>query len=84
MANSISDEEIKVAAYYLWEKEGRPEGVEFDLWVRAKNELAKKKDCKNGECSVKPASSEKEVKKVEAPKAQPSPAKNTATKSKKK
>ena len=42
MSNSISDEEIRVAAYYLWEKEGRPEGVDFDLWVRAKNELAKK------------------------------------------
>ena len=42
MSNNISDEEIRVAAYYLWEKEGRPEGVDFDLWVRAKNELAKK------------------------------------------
>lgn len=31
---------IKVAAYYIWEKEGRPDGRHLDHWNLAKTELA--------------------------------------------
>ena len=31
---------IKVAAYYIWEKEGRPHGRHLDHWNLAKAELA--------------------------------------------
>lgn len=44
---SINDEHIRVAAYYIWEKEGRPNGVDFDHWIRAQNlaaEQSKKSD----------------------------------------
>lgn len=32
-------EDIKVAAYYLWILEGRPEGEALDNWLAAKGEL---------------------------------------------
>lgn len=47
MANDLPEEYIRVAAYYLWEKEGRPEGVDFDHWIRAQAQAAEaqKKAC---------------------------------------
>lgn len=31
---------IRERAYWLWEEEGRPQGREFDHWVRARSEIA--------------------------------------------
>lgn len=30
---------IRQTAYFLWEQDGRPEGREFDYWIRAKEML---------------------------------------------
>jgi hypothetical protein len=32
---------LRVAAYYIWDREGRPEGRDTDHWERAKDELIK-------------------------------------------
>jgi hypothetical protein len=31
------EREIALAAYYIWEKEGRPQGHELDHWLRAEH-----------------------------------------------
>ena len=36
-----SIEDIRVAAYYIWEKKGRPQGCEYDCWYEAVKELDK-------------------------------------------
>jgi hypothetical protein len=36
----ISDEAIRVRAYQIWEREGRPHGRDFEHWVMAQVELA--------------------------------------------
>ena len=36
-----SIEDIRVAAYYIWEKKGRPQGCEYDCWYEAVKELNK-------------------------------------------
>lgn len=36
-----SIEDIRVAAYYIWEKKGRPQGCEYDCWFEAVKELNK-------------------------------------------
>lgn len=33
------DERIRERAYQLWEAEGKPEGQDFDLWLRARDEI---------------------------------------------
>ena len=33
------DERIRERAYQLWEAEGKPEGQDFDLWLRARDEV---------------------------------------------
>ena len=33
-------EQIRVAAYYIWEKEGRPEGKDEEIWFKACAQLA--------------------------------------------
>jgi len=35
----MDEETIKKAAYELWEKQGRPEGQDFEHWFQAENEL---------------------------------------------
>lgn len=37
-----NDDESRIseAAYHLWVKEGRPEGKDLDLWLKAQAELA--------------------------------------------
>lgn len=34
-----TDDEISVRAYYLWERDGRPHGRDFDYWLKAKEQL---------------------------------------------
>jgi len=35
---SITDA-IRESAYYLWENEGRPEGLDSEIWIRAEKDL---------------------------------------------
>lgn len=54
---NISDENIRVAAYYIWEQAGCPQGKEKECWIRACEQLfaakpAKKKAVKS---AAKPA-----------------------------
>ena len=35
---SITDA-IRESAYYLWENEGRPEGRDFEIWIKAEKDL---------------------------------------------
>jgi hypothetical protein len=39
-AKDISEEWVKVAAYYIWQKEGCPFGHDIKHWNLAKSELA--------------------------------------------
>jgi hypothetical protein len=34
-------DEVARAAYYIWEKEGRPSGRELDHWLRAETQVRK-------------------------------------------
>ncbi len=34
-----SDDQVSVRAYYLWERDGRPQGRDWEYWLRAKEEL---------------------------------------------
>ena len=36
----IAEESVKVAAYYIWEKEGRPDGEDLRHWYLAFAELS--------------------------------------------
>ena len=33
-------EHTRVRAYYIWEREGRPDGEQLDHWLRAEREMA--------------------------------------------
>ncbi len=35
----ISEEAIRLRAYLIWEREGRPDGRDFEHWLRAQDEL---------------------------------------------
>lgn len=35
----VADDAIRVLAYSLWEKAGRPEGGDVDLWLEARRQL---------------------------------------------
>lgn len=37
---TVSDAEISLRAYQIWEAEGKPNGKDFEHWLRAKAELA--------------------------------------------
>lgn len=39
MTNQINEENIRVAAYYIWEQAGRPEGAEKECWIKACEQL---------------------------------------------
>ncbi len=59
MTNQINEENIRVAAYYIWEQAGRPEGAEKECWMKACEQLfntqkstAKKSSVKSGAKSV--------------------------------
>lgn len=39
MAGRGDDEAIREAAYYIWEREGRPEGRALNHWARAAIEI---------------------------------------------
>ncbi|RJP27372.1 MAG: DUF2934 domain-containing protein [Candidatus Omnitrophota bacterium] len=31
--------EVQKKAYYLWEKEGKPQGKDWDIWLKAEKEV---------------------------------------------
>ena len=37
--NELERDIVAVAAYYIWEKEGRPQGHELDHWLRAEHNI---------------------------------------------
>jgi len=39
MTKHFNEEYIRVAAYFLWENAGRPEGMEKEFWNQACNQL---------------------------------------------
>lgn len=39
MTKNISEENIRVAAYYIWEQAGRPEGADKECWIKACEQL---------------------------------------------
>ena len=52
MTKKLNEENIRVAAYFLWENAGRPEGMEKEFWHQAYSQLMNVKpvSCK---CSAK-------------------------------
>ena len=43
---NINEDNIRVAAYYIWEQAGRPEGAEKDCWIKACEQLFAAKPAK--------------------------------------
>jgi len=39
MTKQMNNEHIRVAAYFLWEKAGRPNGMDNDFWYQAQTQL---------------------------------------------
>lgn len=51
MSKQINEENIRVAAYYIWEQAGRPEGADKECWIKAVEQLfAAKQSCKKSSC----------------------------------
>lgn len=42
----INEDNIRVAAYYIWEQAGRPEGAEKECWIKACEQLFAAKPAK--------------------------------------
>ncbi len=66
MTNKINDDFIREAAYFMWEKDGRPETDGAEYWFKAVEQLSSGCGCKSSSCSTKKSSSsaKKTVKKV--------------------
>lgn len=91
MNKNIKEDHIRVAAYYIWEQEGRPDGKAEECWIKACEQLlapkkkktttAKKTAVKETKTVAKPAITIKaEAKKEPAkPCAKKACAKSTAT-----
>lgn len=52
---TISEAEIGLRAYHIWEAEGKPAGKDFDHWLRAEAELAGAASAKRSEAAKKEA-----------------------------
>lgn len=51
MNKQMNEDNIRVAAYYIWEQAGRPEGADKDCWIKAVEQLfAAKPACKKSAC----------------------------------
>ncbi len=60
MLTQKDEENIRVAAYYIWEKAGRPEGQEKECWIKACEQLF----AGNSKSSSKKACATKSVEKA--------------------
>ena len=78
---TINEDYIRVAAYYIWEQEGRPQGRAEEFWIRACDQLLAPKAA----TKKKPATVAKATKTVAKPatkvEAKKEPAKPCAKKS---
>ncbi|MBO7258034.1 MAG: DUF2934 domain-containing protein [Alphaproteobacteria bacterium] len=67
MNKHYNEENIRVAAYYIWEQAGRPEGAEKECWIKACEQLfaakpaTKKTVCKKSSCKTSIKSTSKIV-----------------------
>lgn len=51
MTKQYNEENIRVAAYYIWEQAGRPEGADKECWIKAVEQLfSAKPACKKTSC----------------------------------
>lgn len=71
MTKEINEENIRVAAYYIWEQAGRPEGKDKECWIKACEQLFAPKKVK---VAVKPAAKPAPKAKAPAKKAEPAKA----------
>ncbi len=69
MTNKINEENIRVAAYYIWEQAGRPQGAEVECWFKACEQL-----CAAAKPSLKKAGQKKAAVKTSPLKATVKPA----------
>lgn len=67
MTKKLNEEYIRVAAYYIWEQAGRPEGREQEFWNQACDQLMKAEHKVCSKKASKPAA--KKVVKAPAKKA---------------
>ena len=71
MTHEINEENIRVAAYYIWEQAGRPEGKDKECWIKACEQLfavkAPKRAVKKATKTVAKAVSKSVTKTVKAP-----------------
>jgi len=84
MTKQINEENIRVAAYYIWEQAGRPEGADKECWIKAVEQLfAAKPACKKSSCKkVAAKTSAKTTSKVVAKPAMKKTAAKTSLKTK--
>jgi len=69
MTNNINEEHIRVAAYYIWQNAGCPQGREKEFWQQACNQLfGMNNSCAKTSCkkATKSVASKKATKKVGA------------------
>ena len=60
MTKQMNNEHIRVAAYYLWQKAGCPNGMENDFWFQAQHQLyGSNWNNKNSQKSLSKSSSSK-------------------------
>ena len=52
---------IRERAYQIWEREGRPEGRDFDHWTRAVAEVSAEEGGDKGAAPAKPAAPKKKA-----------------------
>ena len=70
MTKEINEENIRVAAYYIWEQAGRPEGKDKECWIKACEQLFAPKKTVAVAAKKKPAA-KKVAPKAVAKKAEP-------------
>jgi hypothetical protein len=64
----ISEDDIRLRAYALWEADGRPQGSHDVHWLQALRELTEESDAAAGEIPLTPVKASKlSVVKTEAP-----------------
>ena len=80
MTHEINEENIRVAAYYIWEQAGRPEGKDKECWIRACEQLFAPKKVKVAvkKSAAKPAAKKTASKPAAKATSKPAPAKVTA------
>ena len=62
MKNQINEDNIRVAAYYIWEQAGRPEGQEKECWIKACEQLFAAQSNNETSCNKKSCKSNSSTK----------------------